>query len=70
MPLTDPVIHVLELAQGERTTGPILTRKSRKQLDRSCTAVLATTNCRNTGTPNTRDTSTRPSETGSCRAGP
>ena len=50
MPLTVPVIRALELAQGDRTSGPLLTqKKSGRQLDRSCAAAMVATICRHAG---------------------
>jgi site-specific recombinase XerD len=50
MPLTAPVIGAMELAQGERTAGPLLVkRKDGTQLDRSNAAAMVATICRHAG---------------------
>jgi integrase/recombinase XerD len=50
MPLTAPVIGAMELAQGERTAGPLLVkRKDGTQLDRNAAAAMVATICRHAG---------------------
>jgi site-specific recombinase XerD len=50
MPITIPILRTLEAAAGDRTTGPLLTRrKDGKQLDRGTAAAMVATITRHAG---------------------